>query len=68
MRVLNMLIDLSEACEFIRNCNDAVILTHQSPDGDCIGSGLALQDILKSLGKKEAVSSAATNFRKDTIS
>lgn len=50
-----MLIDLSEACEFIRNCNDAVILTHQSPDGDCIGSGLALQDILKSLGKRSRV-------------
>ena len=38
-----MLIDLSEAVEFLKGCEDAVILTHQSPDGDCIGAGFALK-------------------------
>ncbi len=50
-----MLIDLSEAVEFLKGCEDAVILTHQSPDGDCIGAGFALKDLLKALGKRSRV-------------
>lgn len=50
-----MLIDLSEAVEFLKGCEDAVILTHQSPDGDCIGAGFALKDLLEVLGKRSRV-------------
>ena len=50
-----MYIGFSEAENFLRNCEDAVILTHQNPDGDCIGAGFALKDILKSLGKRSKV-------------
>ena len=53
MRIL--LIDLSEAVEFLKGCEDAVILTHQSPDGDCIGAGFALKDLLEALGKRSRV-------------
>ncbi len=50
-----MLIDLNTAADFLRSCDNAVILTHQSPDGDCIGAGFALRDILSALGKKSRV-------------
>lgn len=50
-----MLIDLSEAVEFLKGCEDAVILTHQSPDGDCIGACFALKDLLEALGKRSRV-------------
>lgn len=50
-----MLIDISEAVEFLKGCEDAVILTHQSPDGDCIGAGFALKDLLEALGKRSRV-------------
>lgn len=50
-----MLIDLSEAVEFLKGCEDAVIITHQSPDGDCIGAGFALKDLLEALGKRSRV-------------
>lgn len=50
-----MLIDLSEAVEFLKGCEDAVILIHQSPDGDCIGAGFALKDLLEALGKRSRV-------------
>ncbi|MBQ8297758.1 MAG: bifunctional oligoribonuclease/PAP phosphatase NrnA [Ruminococcus sp.] len=50
-----MLISLSEAAEFLKNCSDAVIITHQSPDGDCIGAGFALKDILEAIGKRSRV-------------
>ena len=29
-----MFIGFSEAESFLRNCRDAVIITHQNPDGD----------------------------------
>ena len=50
-----MYIDFSEAEAFLRNCEDAVILTHQSPDGDCIGAGFGLKDILAELGVRSRV-------------
>lgn len=50
-----MFIGYSEAETFLRNCRDAVILTHQSPDGDCIGAGFALKDILAELGIRSRV-------------
>lgn len=50
-----MYIDFREAELFLRNCEDAVIVTHQNPDGDCIGSGFALKDILTELGIRSRV-------------
>lgn len=47
-----MLISLTEACSFLKNCGDTVILIHQSPDGDCIGAGHALREILRAMGKR----------------
>lgn len=50
-----MYIGFSEAEAFLRNCEDAVIITHQSPDGDCIGAGFGLKDILAELGIRSRV-------------
>ena len=50
-----MRIDYNEAAEFLKNCDNIYILTHQSPDGDCIGTGFALHDMLGRMGKKSAV-------------
>ena len=45
-----MFIGFSEAELFLRNCEDAVIITHRNPDGDCIGAGFGLKDILAQMG------------------
>ena len=50
-----MQIDYKQAAEIIRSCDDVHILTHQSPDGDTLGSGYALYFALKQLGKRAAV-------------
>ena len=50
-----MLIGFKEAEEFLRGCRDAVIITHQNPDGDCIGAGFGLKDILAELGVRSRV-------------
>ncbi|MBE6848528.1 MAG: bifunctional oligoribonuclease/PAP phosphatase NrnA [Ruminococcus sp.] len=48
-------LDFQQTAEFLRNCEDAYILIHQSPDGDCIGSGYSLQAVLRQLGKRAKV-------------
>ncbi|WP_028517233.1 DHH family phosphoesterase [Ruminococcus flavefaciens] len=50
-----MFIGFSEAELFLRNCEDAVIITHRNPDGDCIGAGFGLKDILAQLGIRSRV-------------
>lgn len=50
-----MKINFNEAAEILKNCNDVYILIHQSPDGDCTGSGTALYHILKYMGKRARV-------------
>ena len=42
---------IAEIASFLRDRDDFVICGHVSPDGDCIGSQLALWHTLKSLGK-----------------
>ena len=37
--------------EEIKNARDIVILTHENPDGDAIGSSLAMYNSLKQIGK-----------------
>lgn len=50
-----MYIGFGEAETFLRNCKDAVIITHRNPDGDCIGAGFGLKDILEQLGIRSRV-------------
>ncbi len=50
-----MNIDFNTAVDILTNCGNAYILVHQSPDGDCVGSGTALYYIFRSMGKKAKV-------------
>ena len=43
---------LDNILEEVHKAEDVVILTHENPDGDAIGSSLALYGALKGLGKK----------------
>jgi len=47
-----------ELIDFIRNSSDFIIAGHKEPDGDCVGSQLALQSALLRLGKNAVVCSA----------
>ncbi len=46
---------LNELAKLILDCDNVSILTHKSPDGDCVGAGLALCYYLRSKGKKANV-------------
>lgn len=48
-------ITIAQAGLFLQGCEDAYILIHRAPDGDCIGSGLSLQAVLRLLGKRAKV-------------
>lgn len=50
-----MRIDYKEAAQFIVECDNVLILTHASPDGDTLGSGFALCRALRNAGKKANV-------------
>ncbi len=50
-----MYIDFEETSKILKNAKDAVIITHQSPDGDCVGAGFGLKDILSELGIRSRV-------------
>ena len=43
---------LAEIAAQMRDCDDFIICGHVSPDGDCLGSQLALRDALARLGKR----------------
>lgn len=45
---------LKEVANLILQHNNFDILTHNYPDGDCIGSAFALAHALKQIGKKRA--------------
>lgn len=47
--------ELQTAQELINQSNKVVILTHMSPDGDAMGSSLAMRHFLEALGKEVAV-------------
>ena len=42
---------LDQILEEINQANSIVILTHENPDGDAMGSSLALYQALKNYGK-----------------
>ena len=46
------MISLGEIRKKLINLDNVVIICHVSPDGDTLGSGLALYKFLKNLGKK----------------
>ena len=50
-----MYIGFSETETFLRNCEDAVIITHRNPDGDCIGAGFGF-------GSYEELSEAGADY------
>ena len=47
-----MNVSYQQAAEFLLQSDDFVILCHQNPDGDTLGSGYALWNALKNLGKR----------------
>ncbi len=47
--------NLKETADWLKACEDAYILIHQNPDGDCIGAGYALAEMLHQMGKRAAV-------------
>ena len=53
-----MRIDERRAAELLRTWDNILILTHRKPDGDAIGSSLALCYALRSLGKTVGVACA----------
>ena len=46
---------LDNILEEIKKANSIVIVTHESPDGDAIGSSLAMELALRSIGKKSDI-------------
>lgn len=50
-----MNISLTETAEFLKNHDNYYILTHQSPDGDTMGSGFGLCYALRQMGKNANV-------------
>jgi phosphoesterase RecJ-like protein len=47
-----------ELVQFINSCSRFIIAGHKEPDGDCVGSQLALRSALLRLGKEAVVCSA----------
>lgn len=45
-------VSLTEISAVLKSRDDYVICGHVSPDGDCLGSQLALAEILRRLGKR----------------
>lgn len=45
-------VSVREAANFLENTESALVMCHVSPDGDAVGSALALVNILKRMGKK----------------
>lgn len=48
-------LSLKETAKYLKGVENAVILTHSSPDGDTLGSGFALKRIIEILGGKAEV-------------
>ncbi|WP_295217464.1 bifunctional oligoribonuclease/PAP phosphatase NrnA [Ruminococcus sp.] len=46
---------LAQTAKWLKNCKDAYILIHRSPDGDCIGAGYALAEMLHQMQKRAVV-------------
>ncbi|HPV99594.1 MAG TPA: DHH family phosphoesterase [Oscillospiraceae bacterium] len=53
-----MQIGLEECCRELAGMDDIVLLCHQNPDGDTLGSAFALHYLLRQLGKRSRVECA----------
>ncbi len=51
----NHFFSLSDTADFLKQKDNFVILTHQNPDGDTLGSGFGLAMLLDKMGKKSTV-------------
>ena len=49
-----MVIDLKQCVEILKENDNFLILSHEHPDGDTLGSAFALASALKKMGKKRA--------------
>ena len=49
-----MVIDLKQCVEILKENDNFLILSHEHPDGDTLGSAFALASVLKKMGKKRA--------------
>lgn len=56
----------SQAARLLDGADHILILTHQFPDGDTLGSGFALCLALRKLGKTRAGGPAPTPSRRNT--
>ncbi|WP_461257993.1 DHH family phosphoesterase [Treponema sp. R80B11-R83G3] len=55
-----------ELVNFIKTCSKFIIVGHKEPDGDCVGSQLALRSALLRMGK-EAIVCSAGPFKRTEI-
>lgn len=55
---MSRMIDVADTAAMLSRAEDVLILTHQYPDGDTIGSAFALCRALRSLGKRARVECA----------
>ena len=46
---------VQQACEYLMGQDEILILCHQSPDGDTLGSGFGLYYALRAMGKQAKV-------------
>lgn len=61
---MSIYLDYISTAEMIKKMDNVYILTHQSPDGDTIGSGFALYYALTDMGKKAKVLCSDTFHKK----
>lgn len=57
-------ISFNEVCDRLSGATSVLILTHARPDGDTLGSGFALRELLRGLGKNAHVINADPMPRK----
>ncbi len=55
-----MIAEMQNTLQYLKQSNAVAIFTHMKPDGDCLGSALALKLILEKYGKKVDVYGDAT--------
>ena len=52
---MSEILQLAEAISRLLKADNILLLCHKNPDGDTVGSAMALCHVLKSLGKTAAV-------------
>ena len=60
-----MVVDLGGAASFLAAHDNYIIICHEHPDGDTLGSGYGLCRILRAMGKRPTCA-AATKFPKSS--